>query len=62
MSFSMIDLFPNTLFVFQVVDSVNSSLCSAVGEQFNSLAPELWNEIDQEISLQGCDIYRCVMS
>uniref|UniRef100_A0A8C1GIW2 Repressor of RNA polymerase III transcription MAF1 n=1 Tax=Cyprinus carpio TaxID=7962 RepID=A0A8C1GIW2_CYPCA len=40
-----------------VVDSVNSSLCSAVGEQFNSLGPELWNAIDQEINLQGCDIY-----
>uniref|UniRef100_A0A8C2L3J4 Repressor of RNA polymerase III transcription MAF1 homolog n=1 Tax=Cyprinus carpio TaxID=7962 RepID=A0A8C2L3J4_CYPCA len=43
-----------------VVESVNSSLYSAVGEQFNSLGPELWNAIDQEINLQGCDIYRCV--
>uniref|UniRef100_A0A8C1FTN6 Repressor of RNA polymerase III transcription MAF1 n=2 Tax=Cyprinus carpio TaxID=7962 RepID=A0A8C1FTN6_CYPCA len=40
-----------------VVESVNSSLYSAVGEQFNSLGPELWNAIDQEINLQGCDIY-----
>ncbi|XDV18081.1 hypothetical protein PO909_023852 [Leuciscus waleckii] len=43
-----------------VADSVNSSLYSAVGEQFNSLGPELWNAIDQEINLQSCDIYRCV--
>lgn len=42
----------------QVVNTVNSSLFSAVGEEFNSLGPELWNAIDQEISLQGCDIYR----
>lgn len=45
-----------------MVESVNSSLYSAVGEQFNSLGPELWNAIDQEINLQGCDIYRCVTS
>ncbi|XP_077085200.1 MAF1 homolog, negative regulator of RNA polymerase III b [Siphateles boraxobius] len=40
-----------------VADSVNSSLYSAVGEQFNTLGPELWNAIDQEINLQSCDIY-----
>ncbi|KAA0723495.1 Repressor of RNA polymerase III transcription MAF1 -like protein [Triplophysa tibetana] len=40
-----------------VADSVNSSLFSAVGEQFNTLAPELWNAIGQEINLQSCDIY-----
>lgn len=53
--------FLKTLFVLclpQVVNTVNSSLFSAVGEDFNSLGPELWNSIDQEISLQGCDIYR----
>lgn len=36
---------------------MNSSLFSAVGEEFNSLGPELWNAIDQEITLQSCDIY-----
>ncbi|CAG14504.1 unnamed protein product, partial [Tetraodon nigroviridis] len=41
----------------QVANAVNSSLFSAVGEEFNSLRPELWNAIDQEINLQGCDIY-----
>lgn len=45
-------------FSVQVANAVNSSLFSAVGEEFNSLGPELWNAIDQEINLQGCDIYR----
>ncbi|XP_051991070.1 repressor of RNA polymerase III transcription MAF1 homolog [Xyrauchen texanus] len=40
-----------------VADSVNSSLYSAVGDQFNTLGPELWSAIDQEINLQSCDIY-----
>uniref|UniRef100_A0A8D0AIW6 Repressor of RNA polymerase III transcription MAF1 n=1 Tax=Sander lucioperca TaxID=283035 RepID=A0A8D0AIW6_SANLU len=40
-----------------VANAVNSSLFSAVGEEFNSLGPELWNAIDQEINLQSCDIY-----
>ncbi|KAL2085529.1 hypothetical protein ACEWY4_018849 [Coilia grayii] len=47
----------NGIAVVKVVNTVNSSLFSAVGEEFNSLGPELWNSIDQEISLQGCDIY-----
>lgn len=42
----------------QVANAVNSSLFSAVGEEFNCLRPELWNAIDQEINLQSCDIYR----
>ncbi|KAG7224994.1 hypothetical protein INR49_014912 [Caranx melampygus] len=41
----------------QVANAVNTSLFSAVGEEFNSLGPELWNAIDQEINLQSCDIY-----
>uniref|UniRef100_A0A8C6V043 Repressor of RNA polymerase III transcription MAF1 homolog n=1 Tax=Neogobius melanostomus TaxID=47308 RepID=A0A8C6V043_9GOBI len=41
----------------RVVNAVNSSLFSAVGEEFNSLGPELWNSMDQEINLQSCDIY-----
>ncbi|KAK2859580.1 hypothetical protein Q5P01_004200 [Channa striata] len=40
-----------------VANAVNTSLFSAVGEEFNSLGPELWNAIDEEINLQGCDIY-----
>ncbi|XP_061614147.1 MAF1 homolog, negative regulator of RNA polymerase III b [Phyllopteryx taeniolatus] len=40
-----------------VANAVNSSLFSAVGEGFNSLGPELWNAIDQEINLPACDIY-----
>lgn len=42
----------------QVANAVNSSMFSAVGEEFNSLGPEVWSAIDQEINLQGCDIYR----
>lgn len=42
----------------QVANAVNGSLFSVVGEDFNSLGPELWNAIDQEITLQSCDIYR----
>lgn len=49
---------PRTTTSLQVANAVNSSLFSAVGEEFNSLGPELWNAIDQEINLQGCDIYR----
>ncbi|KAK3546342.1 hypothetical protein QTP70_025750 [Hemibagrus guttatus] len=40
-----------------VANAVNSSLYSSVGEEFNTLGPELWNAIDQEINLQSCDIY-----
>ncbi|XP_066544741.1 MAF1 homolog, negative regulator of RNA polymerase III b [Amia ocellicauda] len=40
-----------------VVTAVDGSLFSAVGEEFNSLGPELWSAIDQEIHLQGCNIY-----
>ncbi|XP_042164643.1 repressor of RNA polymerase III transcription MAF1 homolog isoform X1 [Oncorhynchus tshawytscha] len=40
-----------------VTNAVNGSLYSSVGVEFNSLGPELWNFIDQEISLQECDIY-----
>lgn len=47
-----------TVVSLQVANAVNGSLFSAVGEEFNSVGPELWNAIDQEINLQGCDIYR----
>lgn len=40
-----------------VANAVNSSLYSAVGEEFNTLGPELWSALDQEINLQGCDVY-----
>ncbi|XP_054621711.1 MAF1 homolog, negative regulator of RNA polymerase III b [Dunckerocampus dactyliophorus] len=39
-----------------VANAVNSSLFSAVGD-FNSVGPELWSAIDQEINLHACDIY-----
>lgn len=40
-----------------VVNAVNCSLCSAVGEEFNTLKPHLWNAVDEEIGLSECDIY-----
>ncbi|KAL1006789.1 hypothetical protein UPYG_G00077130 [Umbra pygmaea] len=40
-----------------VANAVNTSLYSSVGAEFNSLEPELWNSIDQEITLHDCDIY-----
>ncbi|XP_006005829.1 MAF1 homolog, negative regulator of RNA polymerase III b isoform X1 [Latimeria chalumnae] len=40
-----------------VVNAVNSSLFSAVGEEFNNLKPQLWDAIDDEINLSESDIY-----
>ncbi|XP_055520896.1 repressor of RNA polymerase III transcription MAF1 homolog isoform X2 [Leucoraja erinacea] len=40
-----------------VVNAVNTSLVSAVGEEFNTLKPQLWDAVDEEISLSECDIY-----
>ncbi|NWI95096.1 MAF1 polymerase, partial [Pitta sordida] len=41
-----------------VVNSVNSSLFSAVREDFKALQPLLWDAVDEEICLAECDIYR----
>ncbi|XP_042201293.1 repressor of RNA polymerase III transcription MAF1 homolog isoform X1 [Callorhinchus milii] len=40
-----------------VVNAVNSSLFSAIGEEFNTLKPQLWNAVDEQICLSECDIY-----
>ncbi|XP_075704682.1 repressor of RNA polymerase III transcription MAF1 homolog, partial [Rhinoderma darwinii] len=40
-----------------VVNAVNSSLVSALGEDFTSLKPDLWDAVDEEICLSECDIY-----
>ncbi|XP_072266608.1 repressor of RNA polymerase III transcription MAF1 homolog isoform X2 [Pyxicephalus adspersus] len=40
-----------------VVNSVNSSLVSALGEDFTALKSDLWNAVDEEINLAECDIY-----
>ncbi|XP_072110403.1 repressor of RNA polymerase III transcription MAF1 homolog [Mobula birostris] len=40
-----------------VVNAVNTSLFSAVGEEFNTLKPQLWDAVDEEICLSECDIY-----
>ncbi|KAG8536619.1 hypothetical protein GDO81_025992 [Engystomops pustulosus] len=41
-----------------VVNAVNSSLVSALGEDFSSLKSNLWDAVDEEICLSECDIYR----
>ncbi|XP_018430882.1 PREDICTED: repressor of RNA polymerase III transcription MAF1 homolog [Nanorana parkeri] len=41
-----------------VVNAVNSSLVSALGEEFTALKPDLWDAVDEEINLSECDIYR----
>lgn len=43
---------------FQVFNAVNSSLSTAAGEAYSSLQHQLWEAIDNEISLAECDIYR----
>lgn len=43
---------------FQVFNAVNSSLSTAAGEAYSHLQPQLWEAIDNEISLAECDIYR----
>ncbi|XP_043922235.1 repressor of RNA polymerase III transcription MAF1 homolog [Protopterus annectens] len=40
-----------------VVNAVNTSLSSAIGEELSVLKSELWNAIDEEISLSDCVIY-----
>ncbi|GAA6108010.1 repressor of RNA polymerase III transcription MAF1 homolog isoform X1 [Tachysurus ichikawai] len=40
-----------------VFNAVNSSLSTAAGEAYSSLQHQLWEAIDNEISLAECDIY-----
>ncbi|KAE8600067.1 hypothetical protein XENTR_v10017458 [Xenopus tropicalis] len=40
-----------------VVNAVNSSLVSALGDDFTPLRPKLWDAVDEEINLLECDIY-----
>ncbi|MCJ8744355.1 hypothetical protein PDJAM_G00117660 [Pangasius djambal] len=40
-----------------VFNAVNSSLSAAAGEAYSRLQPQLWEAIDNEISLTECDIY-----
>ncbi len=41
-----------------VVNAVESQLFATAGESFSSLRHTLWNTLDEEITLQDCDIYR----
>ncbi|XP_060766329.1 repressor of RNA polymerase III transcription MAF1 homolog isoform X3 [Neoarius graeffei] len=40
-----------------VFNAVNGSLSAAAGEVYSHLQPQLWEAIDNEISLAECDIY-----
>uniref|UniRef100_A0A8C5MPU0 Repressor of RNA polymerase III transcription MAF1 n=1 Tax=Leptobrachium leishanense TaxID=445787 RepID=A0A8C5MPU0_9ANUR len=40
-----------------VVNAVNSSLVSALGDHFTSMKSSLWDAVDEQISLSECDIY-----
>ncbi|XP_068093935.1 repressor of RNA polymerase III transcription MAF1 homolog [Hyperolius riggenbachi] len=40
-----------------VVNAVNSSLVSALGDDFTALKSDLWTAVDEEINLAECDIY-----
>jgi len=40
-----------------VVNNVNTNLSTSIGDEFTELSPRLWKAIDNEISLQECEIY-----
>lgn len=40
-----------------VINAVDSQLFAAVGDSFNSLRAQFWNTVDDEISLNDCEIY-----
>jgi hypothetical protein len=40
-----------------VMNAVDTQLFAAAGETFNTLRHQLWNTVDEEISLCDCDIY-----
>lgn len=40
-----------------VMNAVDNQLVAAAGEVFNNLKGQLWNTVDEELSLSDCDIY-----
>ncbi|BES89084.1 unnamed protein product [Nesidiocoris tenuis] len=40
-----------------VMNSVDSNLSATVGEQYRSLRPKLWAAVQDEVTMQECDIY-----
>ncbi|KAJ8947487.1 hypothetical protein NQ318_009790 [Aromia moschata] len=40
-----------------VTNAIDSNLAATAGEQYRLLGPSLWAAIDDEISLENCDIY-----
>ena len=41
-----------------VMNALDSQLFAMTGDSFGALRTQLWNTIDEEISLADCDIYR----
>ena len=41
-----------------VINSINSNLSTAIGEPYAKMSAHLWSSIDEQISLQDCNIYR----
>ena len=42
------------------MNALDSQLFAMTGDSFGTLRTQLWNTIDEEISLADCDIYRYV--
>ncbi|CAH1991321.1 unnamed protein product [Acanthoscelides obtectus] len=40
-----------------VTNAIDTNLAATIGDQFRLLGPSLWSAIDDEISLENCDIY-----
>lgn len=40
------------------MNAVDGQLFTMTGDTFSALRAQLWNTIDEEISLADCDIYR----
>ena len=45
-----------------VINSINSNLSTAIGEPYAKMSAHLWSSIDEQISLQDCNIYRFAMT
>jgi hypothetical protein len=41
-----------------VMNTVDSNLSATAGEQYRTMRAQLWAAVDDEISMNDCDIYR----
>jgi hypothetical protein len=41
-----------------VMNTVDSNLSATAGEQYRAMRAQLWAAVDDEISMNDCDIYR----